>query len=141
MIKSVSSLPGWSTILGFQFENLVLNNRQFIQKKLKLRPENIVSENPFFQHATKRQPGCQIDYLIQTSFNTLFACEVKFSRQEIKSDIIQEMKRKLDNLIKPRGFSCFPVLIHVNGVHDSVVDSNYFTEIIDFCEIIEGDID
>lgn len=140
-IKSISSLPGWSTILGFQFENLVLNNRQFIQKKLKLRPENIVSENPFFQHATKRQPGCQIDYLIQTSFNTLFACEVKFSRQEIKSDIIQEMKRKLDNLIKPRGFSCFPVLIHVNGVHDSVIDSNYFTEIIDFCEIIEGNVD
>ncbi|EKE08842.1 MAG: ATPase family protein [uncultured bacterium] len=137
IIKSMSSLPGWSTILGFQFENLVLNNREFIQKKLNLRPENIVSENPFFQHATKRQPGCQIDYLIQTRFNTLFACEIKFSRQEIKAEIIQEMERKLDNLTKPRGFSCFPTLIHVNGVHDSVIDSNYFSEIIDFCQIME----
>ncbi|MBP6985531.1 MAG: ATPase [Alphaproteobacteria bacterium] len=138
MPKSISSLTGWSSMMGFQFENLILNNRQFVQHKLKIRPEDVVSENPFFQHKTKRQPGCQIDYLIQTRFNNLFACEIKFSRQEIKPDIIQEMKRKIENLAKPRGFSCFPVLIHVNGVSDSVVDSNYFAEIIDFSEIIEG---
>jgi AAA+ ATPase superfamily predicted ATPase len=138
-IKSLSSFPGWSTIMGFQFENLVLNNRPFIQRCLKLRPEDIVSENPFFQHKTNRQPGCQIDYLIQTRFNTLFACEIKFSRQEIKGDIIQEMKRKIDNLVMPRGFSCFPVLIHVNGVQDSVIDSHYFIEIIDLCDVLDPD--
>lgn len=95
-----------------------------------------MSENPFFQHKTNRQAGCQIDYLIQTRFNTLFACEIKFSREEIKGEIIQEMKRKIDNLVMPRGFSCFPVLIHVNGVHESVIDSGYFTEIIDLSEIL-----
>ncbi len=30
------------------------------------------------------------------------------------------------------GMSVYPVLIHVNGVQESVMDSLYFTEIIDF---------
>lgn len=29
-----------------------------------------------------------------------------------------------------------PVLIHVNGVSDTVVDQQYFTKIIDFSEIL-----
>ncbi len=137
-LKSLSSLPGWATIMGLQFENLVLNNRQFIQESLHIRPEDIISENPYFQHKTARQAGCQIDYLIQTRFNTLFACEIKFSRQEIKPAVVQEVRKKIENLALPRGFSCCPVLIHVNGVHDSVIDSGYFTEIINFSHALEG---
>ena len=34
-------------------------------------------------------------------------------------------------LSKPRNFSCYPVLIHVNGVTDAVKNSNFFSEIID----------
>jgi hypothetical protein len=33
--------------------------------------------------------------------------------------------------------SYLPVLIHANGVHESVEDSGYFTKIIDFAELIE----
>ncbi len=134
---TLSSLPGWKTILGFQFENLVLNNRKKIWEKLQIRPENIEANNPFFQRKTERTQGCQIDYLVQTQFNTLFACEVKFSQTDIKSEIIQEMKDKLTRLMLPRGFSCFPVLIHVNGVNEHVVDQGYFTELIDFSEFLD----
>ena len=50
--KSIkSSLPNWSTIMGLQFENLVLNNRDFIHRCLKLSADDIVVENPYFQHA------------------------------------------------------------------------------------------
>lgn len=136
-IKSISTLPGYSTIMGLQFENLVLQNRHLIQEMLNLRAEDIISDNPFFQRPTTRMPGCQIDYLIQTRFNTLFACEVKFSRQPIPRQIINKMKEKLDRLVLPRGFSCCPVLIHVNGVEDGVLDSGYFTEIIDFSSFLE----
>lgn len=100
-IKSISALPGYSTIMGLQFENLVLQNRQLIQEALNLRAEDIVSDNPFFQRSTNRVPGCQIDYLIQTRFNTLFACEVKFSRQPIQPQIMNKMKEKLDRLVLP----------------------------------------
>lgn len=133
---SMSSFAGWDTLMGFQFENLVLKNRTLIQKLLHIRPEDIVFDNPFFQRKTVRQAGCQIDYLIQTRFNVLFACEIKFSREPITLSIIEEMKEKLNRLVLPKQCVCHPVLIHVNGVGESVVDSGYFTEIIDLADLL-----
>ncbi|OJX10128.1 MAG: ATPase [Caedibacter sp. 37-49] len=125
-------LPGWRSILGLQFENLVLKNRSHIWKCLGIKAEDIVADNPFFQRKTVKTPGCQIDYLIQTRFNTLFAIEVKFSQSELKTNIIQETKDKINRLVLPRRFSCWPVLIHVNGVNESLEEAGYFTEIINF---------
>src|SRR5207253_1743846 len=62
---SLSSLPEWNTIMGFQFENLILNNRQSIHAALNIKQEEIISENPYFQRKTSRILGCQIDYMIQ----------------------------------------------------------------------------
>lgn len=129
---AVSSLPGWNAIMGLQFENLVLKNRKKIWERLGIRPEDIIADNPYFQKKTSTRKGCQIDYLIQTRFNTLFACEIKFSVNPLKSDILSEVKDKLSCIVLPKRFSCWPVLIHVNGVIDSVQDSGYFSGIIDF---------
>ncbi len=136
-LKSLNSLSGWATTMGLQFENLVLNNRHFIHQALKLSPDTIVMENPFFQPPRVRQAGCQIDYMIQTKANILYACEIKFSRDVLKKDIIKEMKEKITRLVIPRGMSCCPVLIHVNGVNDGIIDSGYFTEIIDFSNVLD----
>jgi len=139
IVKQASTLPGWSTIMGLQFENLVLNNRAFVIEQLRQYPEDIISDNPFFQRKTVRLKGCQIDYLIQTRFNVLFACEIKFSKNEIRSDIIDSMQEKLRRLEIPRGFSCQPVLIHVNGVSEAVSDTGYFYKIIDFSKTLHFD--
>ncbi len=135
-VDSLSNLTGWSSIIALQFENLVLSNREVIQKLLGINHDEVERDNPFFQNKTTKTAGCQIDYLIQTKTATLYACEIKFSRNEVKSDIITDMKLKLSNLAVPRGFSCLPVLIHVNGVHDNVIDSNYFFKIINFSELL-----
>ncbi len=136
--KSLTSLEEWDTIMGFQFENLVLNNRPLIHKVLNIRTEEIVSENPFYQHRTARSPGCQIDYLIQTKFGSLYVCEIKFSKNEINSSIIQEVQKKIDNLKRPKGYSCRPVLIHVNGVTDHLLEEDYFASIVDFSGFLSG---
>ncbi len=134
--RSLASLPGWETWMGLQFENLVLKNRGHVKERLGIKPEDVVSDNPFFQRKTSRRPGCQVDYLIQTRFGTLYVCEFKFIKAEVQTSIVSEMKRKLERLQRPKGFSCRPVLIHVNGVHEDVVNSNYFAEIIDFSEFL-----
>lgn len=134
---SITSLPSWNSIVGFQFESLVLNNRELIQKKLRLSPEDIVADGIYYQRETKQHAGCQIDYLIQTRTNTLFVCEIKFSQHELKTAVIQEVKDKIKKLSIPRNFVCIPVLIHVNGVSDEVSDANYFFETIDFSEFLE----
>jgi AAA+ ATPase superfamily predicted ATPase len=136
--KSLSALPGWYSIMALQFENLVLNNRSYIWDILGLKPEDIISENPFFQNKTKRNPGCQIDYLIQTRFNTLYVCEIKFSKNKISYSIINEIQQKIDRLKRPKNISCRSVLIHVNGVEDDVEESGYFSEIIDFGKILDS---
>ncbi len=134
--KSLTTLPEWNTIMGLQCENLVLHNRKHLHNLLKIPPEDMICENPFFQKSTKRAPGCQIDYLIQTKFNTLYACEIKFSKSPIGSSILQEMEMKLKALKTPHGFSIRPVLIHVNGVTEEVVDSDYFASIIDLGQLL-----
>lgn len=135
--QSLISLPAWSSIMGLQFENLVLNNRHKVQELLNIRPEDVIYDNPFFQNHTAAYKGCQIDYLIQTRFNTLYVCEIKFSKNTIPKEVIKEVQEKVKTIAVPRGFSIRPVLIHVNGVSNELAESYYFSEIIDFSDFLK----
>jgi hypothetical protein len=53
------------SIFALQFENLVINNSKKIIASLLIQPEDIIQSGPYFQRQTKRQQGCQIDYMIQ----------------------------------------------------------------------------
>lgn len=130
----VSSLAQWSTIMGLQFETLVLNNRRLVWESLNISPEEIVFDNPYFQNKTMRHEGCQIDYLIQTKFNTVYVCEIKFSQREIGLPVIHEVQEKIRRLSLPKNFSYRPVLIQVNGITEELEESGYFSNIINFGE-------
>lgn len=134
--KSLALLPEWNTIMGLQFENLVLNNRQLIYQALGINPDEIITANPFYQNKTYKSSGCQIDFMIQTKFCSLYICEIKFSKNVIGEHVIDEVQKKIDALVFPKGYSCRPVLIHVNGVSQDVVDHDYFTDIIDVAKFL-----
>lgn len=138
--RSILSLPGWDTIMGLQFENLVLHNRKSIQKILQIFPETIIFDNPYFQHGTKTQLGCQIDYMIQTSHHFLYICEIKFLERPIGMEILSSMKEKMQRLKLPKHFSLYPVLIHASGVQREVIESGFFAKIIDFGTLLSDDI-
>lgn len=93
-------------------------------------------DNPFFQHATKKTAGVQIDYMIQSRLNTLYLCEIKFSKERIGKEIIKEMQKKLKSLSLPRGYSIRLVLIHVNRVTEELEDAEFFSHIIDFGQLL-----
>lgn len=132
--SSPYGLPGWEGVMGLQFENLVLNNRKEIWKALGIRPEDIVFENPFFQSKTSKQKGCQIDYVIQTRFNTIYLCKIKFSHKPISVKAIEEMKLKMNAIRVPKGLACLPVLIHANSVTKAVTESRFFVQTINFAQ-------
>lgn len=132
----ITQLPGWEGIMGLQFENLVVHNRKTLWKLLGISQEEIVMDGPFFQSSTTKQAGCQIDYMIQTRFHNLYLCEVKFSKKPVSSAIIEEMEEKRKNLKLPRNFSVRPVLIHVNGVDETVLEERYFDKVIDFGQLL-----
>ncbi|MCE5294505.1 MAG: AAA family ATPase [Chlamydiales bacterium] len=133
LLGQVLNLPAsWHGILGYQFENLVLSNSSKIQQLLGIQPSDIICHGPYFQTETSTRKGCQIDYLIQTKNNNLYAVEIKFKDDKIDSSIIAEVQEKIARLDKPKGFSCRAVLIHVNGVAQSVIENDFFSQIIDF---------
>jgi uncharacterized protein len=135
---SIETLQGIETVIALQIENLILNNRRLVHKLLGIDPNSIVNDNPYFQHATTKQQGCQIDYLIQTKHKTLYACEIKFSVNKIGTHAIKEVQQKIERLNLPKGYACLPVLIVANGVEDSVIAKDYFFKIIDMTTLLEA---
>ncbi len=136
--NGLSGLPiTWTSVLGLQFENLVLSrkNRFKIYDLLKLTPEEIVCGSPYFQTKTSSRKGCQIDLMIQTKHNTLYVCEIKFSKNEVESEVIREVQQKISRMLVPKNFSLRPVLIHAGGVSESLLEADFFSHIIDFGEL------
>jgi hypothetical protein len=133
----LTALPGWETIMGLQFENLVLQNRAFLWERCGLSPSEIEIEGPFFQPPTKGRRGCQIDYLIQTRHGPVYVCEVRFSRNCISSEVEQEMREKICRLRLPRHCSAMPVLVHANEVSESVLYGDTFSRVINFGDILQ----
>ena len=132
---SPANIIHWDVIMGLQFENLVIRNRKELLKALQISPENCGYDGPFFQTKTADRKGCQIDYLIQER-NTLFICEIKFSKSPIGAQVIEEVQKKVDALVTPKYVSYRPVLIHVGGVADEVLYRDYFDKIIDWTELL-----
>jgi hypothetical protein len=63
---------------------------------------------------------------------------LKFSKNEIKENIIGEMNEKLNSLKTPKKFSKRPVLIHVNGVNTHVEENGFFSKIISFGKLLDS---
>jgi AAA+ ATPase superfamily predicted ATPase len=127
---SVESLPQWNQLMGYQFETLVLNNLSLVLKELKIPQMEITSCSPHFQKKTEKTKGaCQIDLLITTRFGNIYVCEIKF-KQKINIDIIDEVKKKIAVLKRPSSTSIRPVLIYAGELDESVIDADYFSDIV-----------
>jgi len=134
----LSALPGWESIVGLQFENLVLANRGFIWRQCGLSPAEVELDGPYFQRPTRRHRGCQIDYLIQARHGPVYLCEIKFSRSPVSTVTEHEVREKIERLAVPRHCSVLPVLIHANEVSEAVKYGDTFARIVDFADILRG---
>ena len=106
-------------------------------KFLNILPHEVVAAGQYLQTETNQRKKCQIDLMIQTRYNQLYVCEIKFAKSEVGIEVLKEVKEKLQRLERPKGMSCRPVLFHVNGVTDAVLESEYFSQIVDFSKLLE----
>jgi len=132
---ALENLPEWEIVLGFQFENLVLNNIQSVCLILDIDLSIIKSAAPFYQKKTKQKAGCQIDLLIETNYS-LYVCEIKFQKL-IKADIIKKVNEKILKLQYPKYLSVRPVLIYAGELEEKINKEDYFTKIIDFGQLLK----
>lgn len=139
-IQSLSEIKGFESLMGFQFENLILANKHLIHSQLSIKEEQIVSSAPYVQRKTTKTHGaCQIDLLIHTQLDVFMACEFKCQRV-INNKIIKEMKRKIEVLKVPRRSAVKPVLIYLGEMdpnHESEIN-DYFYKVISFSDLVEN---
>jgi hypothetical protein len=128
-------LVNWDAIMGYQFENLMLNNLDAIVRRLDIPPESILSASPYFQRKTQRHDACQIDLLIHTR-NTLYVCEVKF-RNRIDAEVMDEVQRKIETLPGRSKYSVRPVLIYEGDLAPAVQRSDYFCRLISSADLLD----
>jgi hypothetical protein len=126
----LEDLPEWNTIVGFQFENLVLNNLSLVQHLLQISSSSVLSAAPYFQRKTKRLEACQIDLLIQCRY-AIYLCEIK-SGQNISSEVIKEVSEKIRKLSFPKDISIRPILIYQGELSPKIAQANFFTHLIPF---------
>lgn len=132
--SDLENLPEWNSIMGLQFENLVLNNLIEVIKRLNICEETIISATPYFQKQTTRQKAAQFDLLIHTKY-TLYVCEIKF-RKNINSKVIEEMAEKISRLKVAKTLSIRPVLIYYGELSNTVIRSNYFSHLVSFSSLL-----
>jgi AAA+ ATPase superfamily predicted ATPase len=110
--SSLEQLPGWPSIFGLQFENLILKNKILILDYLEIDPNSVVACSPFLQRKnSKNKGGCQIDLLIVLKTFHIFLCEIKL-QPKISSSVVDDIQRKIKVLQRPRHYSLQPVLIY-----------------------------
>ena len=124
--ESPSELPGWQTIMGLQFENLVLNRVMDFKDALHLAGATVRSAAPYRTSGTN---AVQVDLLVQTD-EVMYVVEIK-RRKLIKADIVDEVKEKIGKIRRPSRISVRKAIIFDGELAPAVRRTGYFDAIID----------
>jgi hypothetical protein len=127
---SLAALPDWNTVMGLQFENLVVNNAMSLLPFLHVGNVVIESAAPYrnTRRGTDAGSGCQIDLLIQTP-RTAYVVEIK-RRREIGTEVIDDVERKIKRLPLRKGMTPRPVLVYEGELHPAVEASGFFDAVV-----------
>lgn len=121
-------MPGWKTVMGLQFENLVLNNFSSLAARIGLLGRNVLSAAPYFKSGRKSGKGLQIDYLVQLPRCT-YVVEIKRMRR-IGAAVEEEVQQKLDRLKLAPGRSVKAVLVYDGELDPQVEEDGFFDSLV-----------
>jgi len=123
----LGAMPGWDSLMGYQFETLIVNNFWLLLPLLGLVGAEVLSVAPYRRRSAS-DGGCQIDLLIQTEHNA-YAVEIKRQRQ-IGPEVVAQMRQKIERLRLRKGMSPRMVLVYEGELSPSVVREHYFDFLI-----------
>ena len=132
---TVDSLEGWQAVMGYAFENLVVNNWPELIRPLHLGRALILSAAPWRRPKSKEGRGVQVDLLLQTR-RAIYVVEIKRQR-EIGRDVIDEVAAKVDLIPRRAGTSVKTALIYDGIVAPIVEADGYFDAIIPFRSLLK----
>ena len=126
---SVEQIPGWNSIIGLAFENLIVNNWTELLPRIGIENAIVESAAPFRRVSADAAKGVQIDLLIQTP-RTIYAIEIK-RKNKIGQEEEREMEDKIARLKPRKGMSVRPVLVYDGSLDPQLSGSGYFAATID----------
>lgn len=122
---SLSALEGWETVMGYSFENLIVNNYAELIPSLHLGNALIESAAPYRRMGDS---GVQIDLLIQTR-RALYIVEIKRQR-EIGREVECEVEQKVERIGKHEGKSIRTSLVYEGHLAPIVEADDFFDSIV-----------
>lgn len=122
------------SVLGLQFENLVLNNIRPLAQLLHLGRTPLLAAAPYMQKTTARKKGCQVDLLMRTK-HSLYVVEVKH-RRSIGTPVIDEVREKVRHLHVGRELSIRTALVYEGKLEPKVEEEGYFDFLIPFAQLL-----
>lgn len=127
---AMAQFDGWESVLGLQFENLIVNNYAELLEPLHLSRTLVLSAAPYQRKAvpSKGVDGLQIDLLLQTKLS-LCIVEIKH-RRHVGREVIGEVEEKRRRLSKPNGVSVRTALVYDGELDMSVEADGYFDAIV-----------
>ena len=132
----LESLPGWNSILGLQFENLVVNNLTALCRELGLGRKLVTSAAPYARRKSATCPGLQIDFLIQTP-KSVYVIEVKRCNR-IETSIEKEIEKKVSLLGIGSGKSIRTALVYDGKLSPEVEENGFIDFLIPFNRLMEA---
>ncbi len=134
--SSLENLDGWETMMGLQFENLVMSNLRGLVGALGLGNAQILSAAPYRRAASRdgKRKGVQIDLLIQTR-RSVCVVEIK-RRREIGRGVIDEVAEKAESLPRRKGVSMRTALVYEGRLAPIVEADGYFDAIVPFARLL-----
>lgn len=134
--SSLDQLPGWDSVLGLQFENLILGNVPALLPLLGFGNTLLLSAAPYKNARRTGGRGVQIDLLLQAN-RSICIVEIKRKR-EIGREIIAEVDAKVRALRVAGGKSIRTALVYEGHLHPGVEADGYFDRIVP-AEALFGD--
>ena len=135
---SLDALRGIDAVLGFAFENMVVNNYRSLLPMLNLSGSLVTSAAPYRRvgsDSPRGRKGCQIDLLVQTR-NTICVVEIK-RRREIGREVIKEVDAKVRAIARPEGVSSRSALVYSGHISPTVAADGYFDAIVPFSRLLK----
>lgn len=124
----LETLTAWDTIMGLQFETMVLHSLRSVYTALELDEVTVLNAGPYFQTQTQRRQGCQIDLLIRTKA-ALYVVEIK-RKKNIGLEVISEVAEKIKRLAAPKSATIRSALIYQGDLHDDIAREDDFDFLI-----------
>ena len=125
---SLEQLPGWETVLGLQFENLILGNVRDLLPRLGFGNTLLLSSAPWRNSRKAEGRAVQIDLLLQSS-RSVCVVEIK-RRREIGREVISEVEAKVRALRVAGGKAVRTALVYEGRLHPGVEADGYFDRVV-----------